>query len=450
MAQLVVHQGYDLKLVGKPASTIVDAPLAQRVAVRPPDFRGLRPRLLVERGAAVKVGTPVLQSKTHPEILLVSPAAGTVAEIRRGARRALLEVVIEVAEREEYEDFGSLAPATASRDEIRSLLLRGGLWPMLRQHPFAKIAQPQDTPKAIFVTAVETEPFAADPASLLEGQGEDLQLGMLALQKLTDGQVHLTTAANAEGLEQLLAGVIGVERHTISGPHPAGHPAVHAFYVDRLKPGEIIWYLNAWQVALIGQLCRQGRFPTERIVALAGEGVQPEHRQHYRTRAGAAVEALLADRVATGESRVISGGVLTGANVGPQGHLGYHDAVLSAVPEGRRREVLGWMMPGANKYSWSRTFVGALAPADKEHSVDTNQQGSERACVQSGYCLEVCPLDLLPVFVWKAVHYDDLEEAEKLGILDCFECGLCTYVCPSKIDINGIIRQGLDRIEKEG
>ena len=450
MAQIALEQGYDLKLTGAPTPTVVDAEFPRRVGLRPPEFRGVKWRPLVDEGADVRTGTPLLEHRGRPEIVLVSPATGKVAELKRGERRVLLEVAIDVSGGDEFEDSGSIDPASVDGEAVRSLLLRGGVWPLLRQHPFAKIADPAEKPKAIFVSGVASEPFQPDPAWILQGEEAAFQLGLDALGKLTDGKVHLTTRADSSHACRALSDARNVERHAIEGAHPSGHAAVQAFRIDRVKPGEVIWYLNAADALTIGRLCRDGHFPPERTVALAGAGIGAEHRQLYRTRAGVTLETLVEGKLEPGDQRLISGGVLTGAAVSASSPLGFFDHLVTAIPEGRRRDFLGWLRPGADKYSWSRTFLSALAPKEKTFVQDTNLNGGERACIQSGYCLKVCPTDVQPLFVWKAVSYGDIEEAEELGILDCVDCGLCTYVCPSKIEIGSIIRRGLDQMEKEG
>ncbi|QDU59714.1 Na(+)-translocating NADH-quinone reductase subunit A [Planctomycetes bacterium Pan216] len=453
MAEIVIDQGYDLHLAGQPDQAVLDAPLPRRVAVRPPEFYRCKMRPVVQAGDAVKVGTPLLQDKDRPELVVVSPASGTVAEVKRGARRALLEVSVDVAGRDEFEDFGSLAPNVASRQQVRELLLKAGLWPTLRQHPYGRIANPDDIPKGIFVSCFESDPFLPDANVTLEGQEEAFALGVEALKRLTDGAVHLGVEAATRVPCRAIREVRGegVEKHRIRGPRPASNPAVQAFFVDRVKPGEVIWYLDPQDVAAIGMLVRDGHFPTDKVITLAGTGVKESDRTHYRVRRGTRASDLLDGKLVEGELRVVSGSLLTGTKIDLASCLGFYDSALVVIPEGsNRREFLGWLWPGAKRASWSRAFASALRPESEEFEVDTNLNGGHRACIQSGYCLKVCPTDVQPLFVWKAVSYGDLEEMEQLGITDCVSCGLCTYVCPSKIEIDDYIKRGLEELQKEG
>lgn len=448
MADIVIRQGHDLRIVGNPSQNLADAPYPAIVGVRPGSIRGFGPRVLVNEGDRVLTGAPLLGDKKTPEIVVASPATGTVKEIRRGPRRALISVSIETEPTDEFVKHEPIDVAAADRQAIRARLLEAGLWPVVRQHPFAKIANPNDVPKAIFISAVETEPFAPDPVVVLSHDDGSFQVGLDAIGKLTDGAVHLT---HYEGKScPAIDNARNVQRHTVVGPHPAGSAPIHAFFIDRVKPGEVIWYLDVQHVQALGRLFRDGVVSSDRIITLAGNGVQAQHRQYFRTRAGIQLASLLATKLQKGEQRIVSGGLLTGERVSAEDFLGYYDMAVNVVPEGRRRELLGWLTPGGKKYSLSRAFSSALSPLDHKFEPDTNLNGGVRACIQSGYCLDVCPTDVKPLFVWKAVAAGDLEEADQLGILDCVDCGLCTFVCPSKIEIGTIIRQGLDQIEKEG
>lgn len=448
MADIVIRQGHDLRIVGKPEQAIVDAPFSRLAGVRPTSIRGLKPRVLVEEGDSVRTGTPIIADKKNPDIVLTAPATGKVVEIRRGPRRVLLHVAIEAQPQDEYEEFGSLEPAAASREQVTDLLLRSGLWPTIIQHPFEKIADPQATPKAIFISTVETEPFLPDPNFILANDDGSFQVGLDALAKLTDGVVHLTHAVG--NVCPAIANARNVQKHTVTGPHPAGQPMIHAFHIDRVKPGEVVWYVHPQNVQTIGRLFREGKLLPERVVTLAGNGIQESHRKYYRFRMGSSILSLVDGKLSSENQRIISGGVLTGEKVARDDFLGFNDFGVNVIPEGNKRKLLGWLTPGSDRYSVSRAFSSALSPADHKFEPDTNLNGGVRACIQSGYCLDVCPTDVQPLFVWKAVSYGDLEEAESLGILDCVECGLCTFVCPSKIEIGTIIRRGLDQIEKEG
>lgn len=450
MADVVVPRGYDLRLAGKPEPIVQDVGIPRRIGFSPTPFPNLKLRVLVKEGDWVQTGAPLLEAKLQPEIKFSSTATGTVAEVRRGERRVLEQITIDVAEREEFVSFGPLNPATASRDEVRTLLLTSGLWPRLRQHPYSRIPHPKDDPKGIFVSATSTAPLGVDPTIAVRGQGDALQAGFAALAKLTSGKVHVGVAADAGSPTPEIAGLTGVELHTVRGRHPAGDAAVQAFYIDRVRPGEVAWRLELQDVVAIGRLCQTGRLSGERVYALAGNGVAAPHRKCYRTRFGALASTLTAGKLQSGDQRIISGDVLSGERIAPDQPIGFYDTMVTVVPEGRRREWFGWMLPGRDKYSFSRTFLSALAPTDAAFEADTNLHGGRRACIQCGYCNDVCPTDVLPLPTWKAIAYGDLEEAEQLGLVDCVGCGLCTYVCPSKIEIDGVLADGLIALQKEG
>jgi Na+-transporting NADH:ubiquinone oxidoreductase subunit A len=449
MAEIKVKRGYNLSLAGKPDSQVVEGPYPRQVAIRPSDLGDLKLRVLVKEGDAVSIGSPLIEWKGNPDLKITSPAGGKVAEVRRGDRRKLLQVIVDVEPNEKSVDFGAVSLARATREEVLSKILSSGLFAKIRQHPFARIADPTSTPKGIFVSGVSTTPIGLDLNLVVSGQGESLNAGLMALSKLTSGKVHLSRPAQGPSAAEL-SSAKGAELHTVSGKHPAGSAPLQAYYVDRVRPGEVAWYVDIQDVISIGKLMQTGKLTTDRIVALTGPGVSAAHRKHYRTRAGVMAGTLLSGKLAAGEQRVISGDILTGQKIGEQEPIGFFDTQITVVPEGRKRELLGWLMPGLSKYSYSRTFLSSLKPASTEWEVDTNLHGGHRACIQCGYCNDVCPTEVLALPTWKAVSYGDLEEAEQLGITDCIGCGLCTYVCPSKIEIDSILASGLAKIQKEG
>lgn len=450
MAEIAVQRGYNLRLAGKPEPVIQDADFPRKVAIRPTEFPLLKLRVLVKEGDRVQTGTPLMEVKLQPEIKFTSPASGTVSEVRRGPRRLHEQITVDVSEREEFVEFGPLNPATATREQIVAHLLRSGLWPRLRQHPFARVPHPSDKPKGIFVSGFCTTPLGLDPNVVVRGQGEALQVGFAALARLTDGKVHVGVSAGEPAAASELTSLKGVELHRVTGAHPAGNPVVQAFYIDRVRPGEVAWYLDIQDVIVVGKLCQTGRLSGERVYALSGNGVAPRHRRYYRSRFGVVSSILTDGKLDPCEQRVISGDILTGEKIAADQCVGFFDDMLTVVPEGRKRHWLGWLAPGRDKYSYSRTFLSALAPKDESFGVDTNLHGGHRACIQCGYCNDVCPTDVFALPTWKAVSYGDIEEAEKLGITDCVGCGLCTYVCPSKIEIDSILEEGLVKIQKEG
>ena len=443
-----IRRGHDLKIAGRPAPKIVDAPRPARTAVQPDDLRYFRPRLLVKEGDVVKAGTPLLESKDDPRLKLVSPAGGTVAQVHRGERRKILEVIVELAGEETFEEHGELDDAGLqglSREALTERLLKGGVWPLLRQRPYSCVAAPGESPKAILVGAMPQDDFDANPDTVLRGQEKDFQLGLDLLAKLTDGSVYL--AIGKDAISPALTAASGVETRRFAGPYPAGDPAVQIYHVCPPKAKETVWYIRAQDLLALARFARSGRYSAERVVALGGPAAK--ERNLFKTRVGASIESLTDGRLEDGELRIVSGSVLSGRKLTRTGFVGLYDTAVFVLHEGRERELLSFCGPGFDKYTvtntyWSSLFTGAEFP------LNTNLRGSLRNFTQSGIYESVCPVGIWPEQTAKAVLAGDIEEMEKHGILDCAECGLCTFVCPSKIEVDSILRSGIDLIRKEG
>jgi Na+-transporting NADH:ubiquinone oxidoreductase subunit A len=444
-----IKKGRDIRIKGAALKTIEDVPLPPQIAIQPDNFRGVEPRLQVKEGESVKVGSPLFHDKKNSAIVFVSPASGTVAAINRGEKRRLLEVVIACDGRQETLSFPPVRPeiiASLSRQEIISRLLVGGVWPCLRQRPFSKIAHPQEEPKAIFVQAMNTEPLALEVGVILEGKEKSFQVGLQILSKLTTGDVHLCYRAG-ETLTALTQAT-DVRCHTFAGPHPAGNVSTHIYHIDPIRKGEVVWYIRAEDVLRVAAIFTQGTFDPQRFVAVTGEGAP--QRTYKKTIIGAPLKSLLGGPVAQG-MRYISGSILTGTAVGAQGYLCFYDSQITVIPEGGKREFLGWLFPGLKKYTFTRMFASA-GKSRWEASLDTDEHGSHRAIVMNDVYDKYMALDIPVYFLLKAVMVGELEEAERLGILECDEedFALCTFACPSKVDVGGVIRKGLDLIEREG
>lgn len=448
MGQFKVKQGYDLPLAGTPKHELSVAPRPKQVAVQATDFRNLRPQMQVEPGTPVKVGSVLFTDKKQPDIKFLAPAAGTVKDIVRGDRRRILRVVIDVAGSDEYVDFPKFTDSqiqNLSREQVRDALVQGGMWPAIRQRPFSNIASLDKTPKAIFISGLNTEPLAADPNFYLKDAKADFQTGVNALQRLTDGKVHLTTAPDKQ---DSFTGISGVEHHTISGPHPAGNISVQVYYIDRLRSGEVIWYVTPFDVARIGQLLKLGHYPNETIVAVGGT---VEKRHYVKTLAGASLASFLPATLNDNEHRILSGTVLSGTHASLEGFLGFYDHTVTVIPEVQGKRLLGWLDPGLNLPSFGGTFLSSLFK-NKKFVQNTDVNGDDRAFVSTGNYEKVMPMDILPVNLAKAVLVEDIELMEQLGILEVApeDFALCTYICPSKVEFGEIIEHGLTLIEKEG
>lgn len=449
MAKFSIKKGKDIKLKGAANKQIVDLALPKQAAIQPPDFRGLKLRLITKEGAGVKIGTPVLSDKTNPEIKIASPVSGKIVAVNRGEKRAFLEVVIESDGKQEAESFKQYNEGDIgrlSREQVIQALLDGGLWPVLRQRPFSKIASPKDKPKSIFIHAMNTEPLALDVDTVLMAKEREFQAGLDILKKLTDGPVNLCVKAGSSS--KALTASKNVNIHQFSGAHPAGNVGTHIHYVDPINKGEVVWFVEAQDVLRVARLFLEGKYSAERVVAITGEGAK--NRLYVRSIIGAPMSLFLQGSDLDG-MRCISGSVLNGRSVGPNGFLCFYDSQITVIPEGGHRDLLGWLSPGFNKYTFSSAYASSFLPKS-EASLDTDTNGSHRAIVLNNIYDDFNALDVMTYFLLKAIVSGNVDESERLGILECDEedFALCTFACPSKTDVGEIIRKGLDIIEKEG
>ena len=443
MTDIAVPNGFDLPVAAAPRAGVLDAPLPARVAVRPGDLDGLRPLLRVEVGQEVAAGAPLVTSRDDPRVALCSPAPGRVEAVLRGPRRAVAAVVVAVdgGVAAEQDGCGSLAVA-ASAGELVDALLASGLWPLLRRWPLGGIADPSVRPSAIFVSALRDDPCEPDPEWVLPRAADDFALGLERLAGLTTGALYL----GVDGLRPTPAWAARGEVRRFTGRYPRGNPAVQAYWTDRPRRGEVAWLLD-WQAALaIGRSLRRGRPSFERVVATAGPGFLAPAA--YRTLQGAALAALPGAR-ADGPLRLVAGGLLTGRRVEPDGFLGFHDAVAYALPEVGARRLLGFLRPGLDRRSRSRSFLSTLLRAAASLPLTTARHGGPRAFVVTDVYRDVCPVEVWPDHLAKALLVGDLDAAEAHGLLDCAHCGLCAFVCPSKVEVAEVLREGAAALRRE-
>ena len=446
---ITLRKGLDINLQGKPQASVSDAPQAALYGVSPLDFEGVTPKLLVKAGERVKAGTPLFFDKNDQRVLFTSPVSGCVAEIVRGEKRKVLAVTVTPDAERQYEDFGPADPTASSREEIVEKLLRSGLWPMIVQRPYGIIADPSDEPRAIFVSAFDTAPLARAYNFALREERSNLQTGIEVLRKLTAGKVHLSVRAGAEGDMPSLG---GVELHTFRGKHPAGNVGVQIHHIAPVNKGEKVWTVNIQDLVIIGRLFNTGHADMTRTIAVTGSEV--EKPAYVRTIAGARVDSILGGSIKAqkeGDSvRIISGNVLTGTKTAMGGFLGYYANQLTAIPEGDKYELLGWAMPRLGKFSVSRAYFSWLCPK-KAYRLDTNMNGGERPFVVTGLYEKYLPMDIYPMYLLKACLAGDIDKMENLGIYEVVEedFALCEVVDPSKIDIQQIIRDGINLMIRE-
>jgi len=445
-----VRRGLDIPIAGEPEQRIHDAAPVGWVALVARDYRGLRPQLLAEVGGRVVLGQPLLVDKNNPDVMFTSPGCGEVVAIHRGDRRALQSIVIRL-DGEEEETFGAHAPdtlATLDRDSVRETLLRSGAWTSFRTRPFGKVPRADASPHSIFVTALDTNPLAADPSIILAERAPEFRDGLAVISRLTDGAVHV---CQAPGPSLLLPPIERVKHAIFEGPHPAGLPGTHIHFLDPVSESKSVWYLHYQDVVAIGALFRTGRIHTERVISLGGPLVR--RPRLLRSRAGASTQALLEGEIEPVPCRVISGSILGGRRAaGRARYLGPYDLQLSVLHEDTSRHFLDWVAPGFGKYSAIRAFAAALRPRSHRFALTTSQQGSPRAMVPIGNFEGVTPLDILPVPLLKALIVQDTESAKALGCLELEEedVSLCSFVCCSKYEYGTYLREALDLIEKNG
>jgi Na+-transporting NADH:ubiquinone oxidoreductase subunit A len=370
-----------------------------------------------------------------------------VIDILRGNKRKILEVVVKADSKNDYEKFTISSANDLSREEIVDGMLKAGVWPFVRQKPYDIIANPMDIPKAIFISSFNSCPLSIDNDFALYGMNEIFQKGLDYIVKLTKGKTHVNIDVSTSA-SKVFSAANGVQINNISGPHPSGNVGVQIHHIDPINKGDIVWYLEPQDVLAIARLFTEGKYDVSRIVALSGS--QVSRPRYHRTIIGAPVINLLFDNLKDGENRIISGDVLTGTKINIDGNLGFYDTSMTVIEEGKEQEFFGWILPGLHKFSASRTFFSWLN-SGKKYDVNSNMHGEERAYVVTGEYEKVLPMDILPLQLIKAIMIEDIELMENLGIYEVSpeDFALCEFVCTSKMDVQSIIRHGLDLVRQE-
>lgn len=438
-----------MPISGIPVQQISPCATPRHVAILGDDYVGIRPTMLVQEGDSVIKGQALFEDKKNPGVLFTAPASGTIAAIHRGERRVLQSVVIRVEgdRQREFTRHDVAELPTLSRQAVQAQLLESGLWTALRTRPFSKTPVPGTVPAAIFVTAMDTNPLSADPQPIILAQRQAFDAGLTILTRLTEGKVHVCQAGG---------GKLGghpqgkVTFNAFAGPHPAGLPGTHIHFLEAVSLTKQVWHLNYQDVIAIGKQFLTGELCTERVIALGGP--QMRNPRLVRTCLGADINDLLVDETLEGENRHISGSVLSGRHAtGAQAWLGRFHLQVSVVREGREKELFGWVMPGREKFSVTRTTLGHFL-RNKLFNFSTDTNGGERAMVPIGNYERVMPLDILPTLLLRDLLAGDTDGAQALGCLELDEedLALCTYVCPGKYEYGPVLREVLTRIEQEG
>lgn len=445
-----LRKGLDIRLVGEADKVTADLAMPKTVSIKPTDFHGLVPKMVVKPGDKVQAGSVIFFDKYNDAVKYVSPVSGEVAEIVRGEKRRILEVRINADANTEYVQASPVAPANADADSVKQTMLDAGLWPFLVQRPLGVVANPGVAPKAIFISGFDSAPLAPDYDFILHGQDEAFQAGIDALAKLTTGKVYLGLNAKVKA-DAALENAKNVVVNRFEGKHPAGNVGTQIHHIDPINKGEFVFTVNAQDVVLIGRYFLTGKFDATKLVAYTGS--EAANRKYYKTVIGANVADLVKNNVEGDNVRVVSGNALTGTAIAADGCLSYYDNQITILPEGDQYKFFltkGWLGPGFDKFSASKLFPTWLN-SSKKYTLDTNLNGEERGFVVTGEMERVFPFDILPMQLIKACITDDIDGMENLGIYEVVpeDFALCEYVCTSKVEIQEKVRQGLDLIQKE-
>jgi Na+-transporting NADH:ubiquinone oxidoreductase subunit A len=442
-----IKKGLNINLVGAAEQTTSKAVLSNVYAIQLSDFHGITPKMIVKQGAEVKAGEPLFYNKNMEDMLFVSPVSGELVEIERGERRRILTLKILADKTQEAFAGAALNVEKASKEELKAALLKSGCWPFIKQRPYDVVANPDATPKSIFISGYSSAPLQADLDYVLQGKEKQLQAAITALGKLTPGKVHVTVGGSSNSP---LASLKGIELHKVSGPHPAGLVGTHISKLDPINKGETVWTVSPQDLVIIGEYLLTGKFNAERIVALSGSSVKAP--KYYSTKIGAEISTFLyASGVNEENFRVINGDVLTGVKSKPAGFLGFYNNTVTVIPEGDDYELFGWNKPVFNKISATRALTFSWMQPNKKYELDTNTNGEHRAFVVTGQYEEVFPMDIFPMQLLKACMVKDLDEMEQLGLYEVApeDFSLTEFICISKQPHQKIIREGLDLLQKE-
>lgn len=450
-----IRRGLDLPISGTPDQTIDQGANVKQVALLGRDYVGMKPTMLVTEGDSVKLGTPLFEDKKNPGVMFTSPGCGKVVSVNRGDKRLFQSVVVELdgSEEETFQSFSNSDLTKLDRETVVNQLAQSGLWPALRRRPYSKTPALTEKPHAIFVQAMDTRPLAAYPGLVIDEQPGLFRYGLQVLTCLTEGTVHVCSAPGIKipGTTADDEPVPGVKLQQFDGPHPAGLAGTHIHKLSAASEQRPAWYINYQDVIAIGKLFTTGQLHVERVISLAGPSVN--RPRLLRTRLGASIVDLTANELADVENRVISGSVLDGmTSVGPYQFLGRYHSQISVLREGRDRELLGWQMPGFDKFSVMAVYASATSADSRSFEMTTNQNGSDRAIIPIGVYEKVLPLDIEPTALLKSLVTGDTEMAQLLGAteLDEEDLALLTFVDPGKHDFGPYLRNVLTSIEREG
>ena len=442
-----IKKGLDIMLEGAAEQQLAVCPLAETYAVKPADFNGIVPKLAVKEGCSVKAGDPLFVDKATEKIAVVSPVSGTVKAIERGERRKLLRICIESDGKQDYKSFNAPDPEKASGEEVHALMLEAGMAAFLRQRPYDVIADPEQKPKSIFVSAFSTMPLAADFSFVAKGREGDFKTGIAALSRIAPVYVGI----NPQQINSELLPITHAKVSVFSGPNPAGNVGVQINHIDPVNKGETVWTMGAEHVIMLGELFRTGKVNLTRRIAVAGSMITAP--TYVETLIGAPMTSIIGDKIkGTGHVRIIGGNPLVGERSGMDDYLGAFCTEVCAIPEGDDvNEAFGWIMPRLNQFSTSRSYFSWLFGKSKKYDLDCRIKGGERHIIMSGEYDRVFPMDIYPSYLIKAIITGDIDRQEALGIYEVApeDFAVAEFIDSSKLELQRIVREGLDVLRKE-
>ncbi len=445
-----IRKGLNLPITGSPNLSRETSIDTQRVAVVGVDHVGMKPTMKVKEGDTVIKGQPLFEDKKNEGIVYTAPASGTVEEINRGDKRLFLSVVISVhgSPQKTFTKYSGKDFKDLGREKVKDLLIESGEWVALRTRPFSCTPKPDQVPNSIFITAMDSNPLALNPQTIINKNKRAFEDGVDIISNLTEGKVFICQGVDGQNFSTSNP---KVSNQNFKGPHPSGLVGTHIHFLDPVHRNKTVWHIGYQDIIAIGELFHSGHLFTERYVSLGGPMVKDPHV--IKTHVGADLSELTSRFLKEGESRIVSGSVLSGrkANKGPLGFLGRYHCQVSVLKEGREREFLGWHMPGFNKFSIRNVFALNFLPK-KKIDFTTNTNGSPRGMIPIGMFEDVMPLDIQPTFLLRSLLIKDTEQAQDLGILELDEedLGLCTFVCPGKSEYGSLLRDLLNQIERDG
>lgn len=441
-----IKKGLNIKLVGEAEQKTTEITASGVYALKPDDFHGITPKLIAKEGTEVKAGEAIFHAKSDERILFPSPVSGRISEVVRGAKRKILTIKILADGKQKFADFGKQDVEKMTGEEVKTHLLSSGCWPFIKQRPYDVIANPNQAPKSIFISAYASAPLAADYDYTLAGKEKELQAAVTALSKMTEGAVHVSVGKDSNSP---FSGLSNIELHKVSGPHPVGNVSTQISQIDPINKGEVVWIASPQDLVVIGETLLTGKFNATRTIALTGS--QFESPSYVTAIAGAVIGDITAKNLNNDNTRIISGNVLSGKHVEEDGFLGYYDNQITAIPEGDDYEFFGWNKPVFNKISTSRALTFSWLKPNKKYDLNTNTNGEHRAFVVTGSYEKVFPLDLYPMQFLKACMYKDLDEMENLGGYEVApeDFALTEFICVSKQPHQKIVREGLDLMKEE-